>query len=187
MPEYYHSQVVYLEAFKDFNKPVTNFLGVGKDSVAIELADGRCLEIGAKPHANEHGKRPYDIPIEETGTFDNKQIVDAIEKNPFSSKADKTESRDLILRNRVVSYMIQPKAQTNIPTSIAERFRNHMPKIGQEFADFGANQLGFFDGRVVLLDYFAVEPIRMHECTKANMAAQSETPLIDRLIEAALT
>lgn len=165
----YHPTAAYATALKGYPIKTTGFLGVGFDSVVIKLENGGALKISSELRPEDLGKRFFDMPILEEGVFETSKIVDTVMDNPKASEWHKVQLKMLEEPNRGVNYLIQPEAITEISTKLGERFRDHMPKIGQDFWDFRDGQLGYHDGRIVLLDYFA---IRSKEVIAAREAAK---------------
>ncbi|MBX9879127.1 MAG: hypothetical protein K2Y22_11770 [Candidatus Obscuribacterales bacterium] len=180
----YHPTSAYAEAFKNSSKEATGFLGVGFDSVVIKLKDGGALKISSQLRDAEMGQRIFDMPILEEGLFDTKKIADAILENPQASEWQKIQLRLLHEPKRGVNYIVQPEAMTKIPIKLIQRFREHMPKIGYEFWDWQHDQLGYYDGRIVLLDYFAVKSAEVLKAERDKKAREdNQRPIATRLEE----
>ncbi len=184
----YHPTRAYSEAFKNFSKKGTSFLGVGFDSVVIKLEDGTALKISSQLRTNGKGNRFFDMPILEEGVFETEPIVNGVMEDPTSGAWQQIQLQLLEESGRGVNYLVQPVAFTKIPVSLCERFRNHLSKIGHDFWDWQRDgmekqdQLGFFDGRIALLDYFAVEPTEVVKARKEKKARE-ESKSVDQRIE----
>jgi|GEM_PF-5384442 len=178
-----HPLAAYREAMKNSPHRVSKILGAGIDSMAFQLENGDVLKLSLKSRTGQKGTRTYDMPILEQGQFDTAQIRQGIEANPNSRHWDRQQLVWLEKPDRAVNYVIQPKAEMKIPYEVQLRFSDHMSKLGDVFWDFGHNsleQLGYFDGRIVLIDYFAVEPIAVR---KAIEDKRDNRPLPTRLEE----
>lgn len=156
-----HPLAAYREAMKNSHHKATKIIGVGIDSLALQLENGDVLKLSFKLGKHQMGTRSYDMPILEQGQFDTAELRQGITKNPNASHWDRQQLIKLNAPNRAINYLIQPKAELKVPYEIQRHFSNHMSKLGDVFWDFGRTrleQLGYFDGRIVLIDYFAVEP-----------------------------
>jgi hypothetical protein len=115
------------------------FIRFGADAIVVELEGNKILKIFPyKKHSN-NSLREFDIPILEEGSFEKE------ETNEFFNEG---------------YYIIQPKADTNVSFEDTKKFIEEIKTKGYKDVDIGHDgqkQLGFYNGKLYLLDYNAVE------------------------------
>lgn len=121
----------YAKAFEGFDRKVKGPIGGGGDSVALELVDGNVLKITNRRLDNVVGTRWFDLPMLEKGTRDAGGGLN-------------------------LHYFVQPKAITPVPEAMVTQFKADLAASGYRITDGGSNQLGLYEGKVKLLDPFAV-------------------------------
>lgn len=121
----------YASAFEGFDRKVKGPIGGGGDSVALELVDGNVLKITNRRLDNVVGTRWFDLPMLERGTRDAGGGLN-------------------------LHYFVQPKAVTPVPEVMVNQFKADLAASGYRITDGGSNQVGLYEGKVKLLDPFAV-------------------------------
>ncbi len=140
---------------------VIRFLGIGKEQIALLLEDGSVLKI-VKPStrfSEDWGKREFDAPIMKKGEVETDE--------------------------RRVRWYTQPLVElmNNNPTdqSATDQFATQLYNQGQEFSDYRPYQLGRdAKGKVWLIDYVAVHPLRYEEGLKASRITFEEFRQIEK-------
>ena len=129
----------YVEAFRAFHYKPKEYLGAGGEQVAIELENGNVLKIQAREPGEYFGKRPFDLPVLENGKS---SII-----SPVTGKA------------RDIHWLIQPKAEMTATEDDVNEFKAEIDSLGYKYAesDFNRSQVGFYNGKLYLIDYYLVE------------------------------
>jgi hypothetical protein len=129
-----HSVRAYVRAFDGSDKRAVGFVGIGRNSVVMELEDGDILKISARVLTDKMGTRPFEVPILE------RCVVD-------------------VGYHLKVYWFVQPRAQTPVTWSQYKLFRSDLEK-NKYFLELGGDrQLGLHEGQVKLLDPYAVQII----------------------------
>jgi hypothetical protein len=129
-----HALRAYVRAFEGSDKRAVGFVGVGRNSVVMELADGDILKISARVLSDKMGTRPFEVPILERGVVEVGYHVK-------------------------VYWFVQPRAQTPVTWSQYKQFRSDLEKNNYFLELGGDRQLGVQAGQVKLLDPYAVQII----------------------------
>lgn len=129
----------YAKAFEESPYRVIGILDAGGESVVLELEDERVIKISqGKMFGDERGYREFDLPILDSGSF-------LIEGADFSVEG---------------YYIIQQKVDMNVSDEDTKKFISMVERLGYEDIDIGyagQKQLGYWRGRVYLVDYNAVK------------------------------
>lgn len=126
-----HALQAYIRAFEGSDKRAVGFVGVGRNSVVMELENGDILKISSRVLTESMGTRPFEVPILE------RCVVDV--------------GHDL-----KVYWFVQPRAQTPVTWPQYKLFRSDLEK-NKYFLELGGDrQLGLHEERVKLLDPYAV-------------------------------
>jgi hypothetical protein len=129
-----HVMRAYVRAFEGSDKHAVGFIGVGRNSVVMELEDGDVLKISSRALTDRMGTRPFEVPILE------RCVVD-------------------VGHNLKVYWFVQPRAQTPVTWSQYKLFRSDLEK-NKYFLELGGDrQLGIHEEQVKLLDPYAVQII----------------------------
>lgn len=128
-----HDLPLYAWALKNVDLAGTKFVGAGANTVRIELADSSILKITPGTLTAEMGSRPFDLPILTRGEI--------------------TGGR------HPVSYFSQPKALP-VTEENYRLFRAQIQAEGYVFTDPGLQQVGYYQGKVYLLDPFSVARLK---------------------------
>jgi predicted NAD-dependent protein-ADP-ribosyltransferase YbiA (DUF1768 family) len=124
-----HDLGLYTWALKTVDLSGTRYLGAGANTVRIELADGNVLKLTSAALTPEMGNRPFDLPIIGRGEITGGRYP--------------------------VSYFSQPKALP-VTEENYRLFRAQLQADGYVFTDPGLQQVGYYQGKILLLDPFAV-------------------------------
>jgi len=125
---------VYVRAFEDSDKRAVGFVGVGRNSVMMELNDGNILKISARRLTDNMGTRPFEVPILE------RCVVE-------------------VGHSLKVYWFVQPRALTPVTWSQYKLFRSDLEK-SKYFLELGGDRhLGVHEEQVKLLDPYAVQII----------------------------
>ncbi len=119
----------YSLAFEGFPLLAVRVLGMGADSLVIELTDGTVLSICNKLLGPDFGQRPYDLPVLEVGTR--------------SAGSD------------TFHYFIRPKARSPVTWQEYQAFLASLPE-GHLLMDAKLSNVGEYNGKLYLVDPFAV-------------------------------
>jgi hypothetical protein len=95
------------------------------------MPDGNVVKVGARLLFEEAGHRSFDLPILDHGEIPERGL-------------------------RIVHYT-QPLARTPVSTNDLERFEAWIARRGFVMSDPKISQLGFYEGKVLLLDPWAVQ------------------------------
>lgn len=117
----------------------SGILDAGHDSFVLEMEGGRVLKVTCLEILEEFGNRPFDAPIFEKGSIH-------------------LDGRGLFVQS--VGFMVQPLVEMRATEKDSDAFGNHVRRMGYFFHDNGPHQIGYFEGRLVLVDPFAVVRIR---------------------------
>jgi len=115
------------------------FIRFGADAIVLEIEGNKILKIFPHKKPSNNFQREFDIPILEEANFEKE------ETNEFPHEG---------------YYIIQPKADTNVSFEDTRKFIEEIKVKGYKDVDIGhegQKQLGFYDGKLYLLDYSAVE------------------------------
>ena len=118
----------YAKAFENFPHQAKGFVDVGRDALVIELTGNRMLKILKSPLPPNAGTRYFDASILEQATVGNGHIP----------------------------YLVQPKVELCQSKAVAKRFAQDVWKSGYNFWGLAPDQLGYLNGKLVLIDYHAV-------------------------------
>ena len=128
-----HPVEKYAKALAGIGKKVTRFIGIGADSIAMELENGNVLKVSGRTLTDSMGSRSFDLPIVERGVVDT--------------------------GSGLVYWFVQPKVQTPVTYSQFKAFKVDLVKYGYIMNDAGENQLGVYCGLIKLLDPFSVQKL----------------------------
>jgi hypothetical protein len=128
-----HDVQRYAAAFETSDLIGECVLGAGTDSLLIRLEGGDVLKISRRELTTDMGHRPFDLPILRRGRGE--------------------------VRGRTISWFVQPWAE---PAEVWDFSAFHLmvKGLGYFFNDPGFEQLGKYQGTVLLVDPFAVEQSR---------------------------
>jgi hypothetical protein len=126
-----HAVQAYVRAFEDSDKCAVGFVGVGRNSVVMELKDGNILKVSARVLTDRMGTRPFEVPI--------------------------LERCVVHVGYMKVYWFVQPRAQTPVTGSQYKQFRSDLEKIKYFLELGGDRQLGIHEEQVKLLDPYAVQ------------------------------
>jgi hypothetical protein len=124
-----HLTGLYSRAFEGFERQAVRVLGMGGDSLVIELTDGNVLSITNKILGPNFGRRPFDLPSLEVGV-----------RNAGSEP---------------IHYFIRPRARSPVNFQELRAFLDSLPEH-IVMTDRKRSNVGEYEGRLWLIDAFAV-------------------------------
>lgn len=130
-----HPLHVYAKAVERSGYKGKGFMAAGAQSVVIEMNQATVFKITYQTFDDEYGNRPFDIPI--------------LERQNLSVSDNCMGKVDLTI-------FIQPKVRIVQRHIEVVYFTREVGRIGYDFNDPGERQLGYYSGKVVLVDPFAV-------------------------------
>lgn len=125
-----HDVELYAKAVENTGVRVKDVVTAGSDSIVFETTAGNIFKVGNKRLFDEMGTRPFDMPILRRGTFDDGR--------------------------QYVQWYEQPKAEMNVTAPEAVSFYEAVESQGFQFRDPGTRNVGRYQGKLVLIDPWAV-------------------------------
>ncbi len=148
-----HDLEGYAEAFANSPFRAWRIIWAGADSVTFELTDGNVLKVtGNRTFRDDFGKRPFDLPILQQG----------IQRFPAAKVSRGRKHRRRYVRSpqacveHGLLYFIQPRVETPVSKEQMAEFWNRVNASGYRFTDPAPNNLGIYQGQVMLIDPWAV-------------------------------
>ena len=151
----WHSADRYAEAFEKTSFRAWRVIAIGGDSVALELADGNVLKITNKTGFRaDEGQRPFDLPVLQTGWVRKPEPPQRGHRQGASR--GRHPKATPAPQNPGIFFYVQPMVQTPVSREQLKSFYEHVESFGYEMNDAHCDNLGISQGRVVLIDPFAV-------------------------------